>query len=220
MKDSTGQNVPLACVDPAFGQLLLGFDLRALDRHTGVVCGLWPDMTLAYCNAAWSTFAAANGGGAAFAGRWQLGVNLLDAISGELHGYYRESFEACMASGEPWLHGYECSSVDEFRTYHLDAYPLIHGRGLLVVHSQVSQLLRPAVDRRLQPVVLADYLIDGLVYQCSNCRRIRRILPDGQEDWHWVPALVSEPPPETVYSLCSVCREYYYPDLGSGRQAF
>jgi len=48
----------------------------------------------------------------------------------------------------------------------------------------------------------------GLITQCCNCRRVRRLAEPSR--WDWVPAWVATIPPDTTSGLCPLCSEYYW----------
>lgn len=200
---------------PEFGSLLARFDRRALDDHAGAVFGLWADFRLAYVNAAWYRFAAENAGEPAISQRWSLGSVFMEAVPADLQPYYRYLFALANTRGRrvtaPLCHEYECSSPDTYRRFAMQVYTLDDFRGFLVVNS--LRLEHPhALDDAVAAPRAEDYQDDnGLVCQCSHCRRYRRRgLP---ERWDWVPAWVRRQPARTSHGLCRICFDYYYPKV-------
>ncbi|MDQ3034620.1 MAG: hypothetical protein M3Y87_19580 [Myxococcota bacterium] len=51
---------------------------------------------------------------------------------------------------------------------------------------------------------------NGMLVQCSHCRRVRRGDPSVTA-WDWVPEYVARPQPRTSHGLCAVCLDFYYP---------
>jgi len=194
-------------IDSAFGPLLEGFDLAALERDGAVIYGLFPDFRIGYVNDAYERFAVANGG-ARVVVDWELGANALAAVSGKIRAFYEEAFRRVLAQSQPWEQTYHCHSPDRYRTYRMRVLPLAGRGGLLVVHSNVADLPYPrasggAVDdaRYRDP--------NGRVTQCAHCRRVLRVAPPS--GWEWVASFVESTPANAASSLCDVCADYYYP---------
>lgn len=197
--------------DPRFAPYIRSFEQAGLADTEGTVFGLWPELTLAYLNAGWFEFAAANGGEPAISQQWGLGRSVLDAIRDPLAPFYRRAFQVTLSSGTPWQHEYECSSPTNLRRFVQHVYPLAGGAGLLVVHSLIVDCPHPRDPDVSEHPVAGDYVDEHrLVRQCMHCRRVRR---NGQRRrWDWIPAWVREPPENTSHGLCEVCFRYYYPE--------
>lgn len=187
---------------PAFAGLLRGFGEEQLERHSGAVFGLSRGLQLAYLNPAWFAFARDNGG-PGIVDEWGLGAHVLDAISGPARLLYEREYRRCLESGTTWQQDYECSTPERYRTFHMDVFPLRDGEGLLVVNSPVVD--RPHGESR-EPAPPDEGLYtdaDGLIVQCSFCRRVRRA--DGSEQWDWVPEWVADRPETITGGLCLPC---------------
>jgi hypothetical protein len=195
-------------IDSGFRPLLEGFDLDALDRDASVIYGLFPDFRLGYFNAAYERFAADNGGERILTD-WGLGAAVLTAVDGKIRDFYADAFRGVLAQGQPWEQTYHCHSPDRYRTYRMRVLPLQGGKGLLVVHSNVADLPYPekASDAPVDDARYQDE--DGLVKQCSHCRRVRRVAPPA--GWEWVASFVERPPSNVAPTLCDLCADYYYP---------
>ncbi len=195
-------------ITPGFVELLVGFDLTALEAETSVVFGLSADFAIAYVNPAWDRFAEANGGTGALRGAGLLGKPLGDALSNSVRTFFCEHYRLALREGRPWEHLFECSSPEQYREFLLTAFPLVDQKGLLVVSS-----LRVEVphDRTKCAPIAALYRDERQVFhQCAHCRRMRR--NDAAQSWDWVPAWVASPPPHTSHGLCSACTGFYYAD--------
>lgn len=48
---------------------------------------------------------------------------------------------------------------------------------------------------------------NGLVAQCSNCRKVRRA---DHSAWDWVPDWVKQSPGRTTHGICEVCVGFYW----------
>lgn len=194
-------------LDEAFGPLLRHHIREDLDAHDAAIYGLWPDLKLAYMNPAWSRFAADNDGEPRMSSRWGLGASLLDAIAPVLKGFYRDKLRACLRDETVWSHDYECSSPDRIRRFRQWAYPLEGRQGLLIVNALVVDLgrSRPKKDGR-DPETYRDG--DGLLHQCSHCRRVMD--PTQAQRWDWVPRWAAEIPAGTSHTLCPSCFGHYF----------
>lgn len=197
--------------DPSFERLLAGFYRQPLDQGDDVIYGVWPDLTLAYSNARWARFAIENDG-ADVLRRWTLGTSVRAAFGPDLDPFYTQAFAAVLATGTIWQHTYTCPSSRQTRWFNMRALPL--GReGLLVCHELVSavEIARPR-SRRPSAVLYRD--TNGLVTQCSHCRRVQvaAVQParSTQPDWHHVPAFIKRAPRRTTHGLCPICFMYHY----------
>lgn len=192
---------------PRFAELISEFGERLTD--SGAICayGLWPDFTISYISPGWFGFAAVNGGEPDISSRWNLGSDLLSGINGPLRNFYRRCFQRSLDEQRPWEHCYECSSAERFRWFHMVAYPLALAAGLLVVHS--LRLDRLHHQNRVTPATNPDlyYDHDGILHQCSYCRKTRR--NDRPEVWDWVRDWVSKSPPDTSHGICESCSGFY-----------
>jgi hypothetical protein len=204
-----------AVCSPQFVSVLDGLDVAAMDRHTGSVYGLWPDLSLAYLNPAWFRFSAENHGEPAISCRWSLGAPLMAAIPDPLQTFYTDLFTTALAqipipTARPLQHEYECSSASLYRRFLMTLYPLKSGAGLLIVNTLVTERNHDADSRPPQPANEALYVDqDGIMRQCAHCRRIQ--VTGNADLWHWVPAWVEHCPPSTSHTLCTFCLDYYYP---------
>jgi len=213
LKATSKQSLTKAC-DPAFARLLANHKAALLDSKATCIYGLWPDMRLAYFSPGWFAFAAVNGGMPVIAESWGLGSNAIEAIGGPLRNFYRRGYERCLEERRPWEHCYECSSATRYRWFHMISYPVKESRGLLVVHSLRAE--RAHTHESSGPVTKPELYIheDGMLRQCSYCRRMRRV--DAQGVWDWVSEWVSKPPGETSHSVCEACYGFYSESMDAG----
>lgn len=180
------------------------FNLPTLSDDPATVYALDADLRIQWVNRAWGEFARANG--ATWADdEWGVGARVMDAVPAVLRRFYASLFAKAQSSPLPVEHDYECSSPDlirRFRMRVMRAGP----SGLLVVNS----LMRESAAPRAAADMLARYeTADGLVVQCSHCRRTRR--REGQAaPWDWVPEYVARPNAQTSHGLCKICAAYHY----------
>lgn len=192
--------------------LARSFDIDALRGEDGVVVALDADGRITWVNDAWARFAVGNGGDGVLA-RHGLGTRYVDGIRGPLADYFARAFTLVRTSGEPWELEYECSSPETFRLHRMRVLPTAEA-GLLVEHATVEE--RPH-DRAPEPPLEAHYRDEaGLLVQCSNCRKVRRV-GDG---WRWIPAWVAGPPdPPVSHALCAACAGLYIERTRRARRA-
>lgn len=199
-------------VDERFRRLLEPFELSQLERASGTIYGLWPDLTIAYTNPAWRTFATKNGGGPAICKEWSLGRCVLGAIGEGLRPFFAYNFDRCIAEGRTWTHVYECSSPEHYCEHHMSVYPLRQQAGLLIVNSLVVEVLHTRLATL--PSLPTYENSKGLICQCCHCRRVRR--GDDNLTWHWVPEWVAKFPEKLTHGICPACLAYHYsPTIGS-----
>jgi hypothetical protein len=194
-------------IDVGFDRHLGAHRTDELDAERGCVIGLWPDGRIALLNRTWERFALENGGGHTLE-RWSLGSDLTAGISGVLRDYYTRAFDRVRQLGEPWEQTYQCNAPSRRREFRLRVLPL-ERRALLLVHSLAVDALLLEEDEPAQP---SRYLrSDGMVRQCSNCRRTERAAPPG--GWDWVRAYVTHPPLNITHGICETCIRQHYPEL-------
>lgn len=196
-----------------FAPLLERFDRRALDGNSSVVFGLWADYRLGYANTAWFHFAGENGGEPAISIRWPLGSSIMSAVPAILQPFYFNLYARAI-NREPRItapvsHEYDCSSAEAYRRFMMQVYALDHDRGFLVVNSLLIERAHDAGAAVPAPREEEYRDENGLLCQCSHCRRYRctRVA----ERWDWIPAWVRRQPARTSHGLCRVCFDYFYP---------
>ncbi|MFO0619349.1 MAG: hypothetical protein U0414_42565 [Polyangiaceae bacterium] len=179
------------------------FDRAALDEDPSTVIGVAPDLSIAYLNPAYWAFARANGARWG-TGEWGIGASLMAAVPPVLSGFYTDLFERARGTRQIVEHEYACASPDRERRFRLRVMPC-EGEELLVVHSLVHEAPHGTEGAS---VLEAHYGRNGVVTQCSHCRRVRRNTPPYA--WDWVPALVENPPANVSHGLCPPCVAYHY----------
>ena len=197
---------------PGFRDLLKTFELPVIEAHAGTVFGLWRDLRLAYFNPWWLKFAEENDGEPSISLDWGLGRSLLDSVPDILRPFYRDLYGNALQQGRlpPLQHEYECSSADLFRRFMMTVYPLRQGEGFLVVNSLAVEKAHDPHERKDNEPDPGTYIgDDGLIRQCSNCRRTKNAKEPNR--WDWVSAWVAEPPARTSHTLCAFCLAHYYP---------
>lgn len=201
--------------DPRYRGLLDElFGLDELAENPESVFAVDHEGRLVFLNPGWDRFARENGGHPQMAEAWGIGADYFSAISMPLRGFYRNLLERAPVRGEtltPRSHVYECSTASLFRQFHMQVYALPRNRGWLILNSLILE--RPH-DRASHPVHPPDSEryrdAQGMIRQCSHCRRIHD--PSDAARWNWVPAWVQRAPANTSHGLCPVCDRYYYPE--------
>jgi hypothetical protein len=178
------------------------FDADALVRDGSTIVVLDPDGKILWTNPAWERFARENGGH-----DLERFASYYAGIGPVLRGFYESAFANALLTGAVYVQEYECSSPDVFRKFHLQAMP-VAGKGLLLTHSLLVE--RPH-EHQQAPAAAAPpdrYRgANGIVVQCSNCRRVRRA---GEEVWDWVRDWVAASPPNTSHGICAPCLGFYW----------
>jgi hypothetical protein len=190
-------------------ELLAPCDLRTLEADPSTIYALTRDARIAWTNPAWDRFALDNGA-TWEAGAWGPGSALGDAIPEVLRIFYEQLHERAKHAADPVEHDYECSSPTVRRTFRMRLLRCTSG-ALVVVNALRRE--QPH-EGGAGPDDAALYVgAEGLVVQCSHCRRVRRVLdPDV---WEWAPSFVSAPEERLVsHGLCRICFDYHYPEMG------
>ena len=202
-----------ARIDPAFQKLLASFDEVNIEMHSSAVYGLWKDFSLAYFNPAWFAFAQDNGGEPSISEEWNLGRNVMEAVTSDLKefytGFFLSTFNDPRSQGYPKQHAYQCSSAHRYRMFNMTLYPVVVNQGILVVNSLVQEMPHPVTEvaREGNASVYTDS--DGLIHQCSHCRKVKNLQEKNR--WDWIPLWVRELPANIRQELCAFCLDYHYP---------
>lgn len=161
-----------------------------------------------YTNAGWTRFAVANGC-PGLASIQQHRWNILEVTDEPLRPFYQAAFSRVLAGGEPWTHVYECSSANVFRAFVMRVHALPEGSGLMFTNGVLVERPHTPTGQVARPQDGESYISgDGLITQCSHCRRVRRV--DSKGAWDWVPAWVEALPYNVSHSLCPPCLHYHY----------
>ena len=180
----------------------------ALDLSPLVSYALDAHLRVAYCNPAWSRFAADNDA-IELAGTGALGMDLC-GVTGPLHPFYMQAF-ARVDNGEAVLEFlYDGSSPQVYRQFQMRIHSLRPAGWYLITNLRVVERPHDA------PVTtgLGNYVnSDGQIVTCCHCRRSRRA--GDLEHWDFVSAHLERPLDRVVRGLCHVCHDYFYPEKGS-----
>jgi hypothetical protein len=184
---------------------LAPFELDSLERDPATICALGRDLRITYVNPSWRAFAQANGL-AWGTGRSTVGLPILEVVPGVLRSFHEGLFARVRAEERPVEHSYECSSPTLFRHFRMRIFPCEAG-GMIMAHSLVIEVPHSATP---SPALERVYRDDnGIIVQCSHCRRFRRA--DGSAQWDWVPEYVARSPENCSHGICRMCAPYYYP---------
>ncbi len=174
------------------------FEEASLVESRSTLVALAPTGEILWVNRAWWDFARANGGDEVPA-RFGPGASYFEGIAPPLRAFYKAALEGAMLDARPYEQDYECSSPDRFRLHHFRALPF--GRdGLLLEHSLVLE--RKHTD---EPFDLCEQ--DGVVRQCSHCRRVERT---ADRCWVRVGSWVAASPPNVSHGICPTCVGYFW----------
>jgi hypothetical protein len=178
----------------------------------------WPALVLDHggrivrVNQAWDRIAAGASGPVA---EQVLGTCCVDHIEGqELRGWYEALFARVLRVGERETHICDCNTPDRYRLFSTCFAPLRSERsgewaGVLVLTTLMDE---GAIGERYRigpPDELRYLCRDGLIRQCSDCRRVR-IAGSSPPEWEIVPEYVPTPRHNVSHGLCKLCRELYY----------
>jgi hypothetical protein len=188
--------------------------IHELAARPAPACLVDLDGTVLFLNDAWDRFARDCAGG--LVGEATVGLRLVEGIQGdEARRIVRALMEGVVQHGtgcRPMAVTTECNGPDVARLVTTQVGPVAAGTeliGLTVQHRIVRE--RPAAE--VYPVIelgeLDYHSADGVLEQCSCCRRTRR--PADPAEWDFVPGLVAAPPAETRLGYCPLCRELHHP---------
>ena len=188
---------------------LKGLDFETLENSAHSVFGLSNELKLNYFNIAWLEFARQNDGEPNISNRFPIGTPIDIAISGEFKTFFIENYKKVLREQKVWKYEYECSSPTIYRLFCQDVYPLKNGDGLIIVNSIKVEMVFNERFRKGSVVPASDYKqSNGLITQCSNCRKTKNVKIADQ--WDWVPLLVKKMPKNVSHSICPLCYDYFW----------
>jgi hypothetical protein len=174
----------------------------SFESDDAVIYALDRDDRLIHCNRAWDRFALENDG-ARVTREHQLHRCIFDAIPASLTPFYRELYAKVRADRREHTHVMECSSPQVLRRFHMSIRPFGES-GLLTVNALVDEIPQGETNRESD----ASYVDqDGIVTQCSHCRRTRNV--QQTDRWDWVPRFLRNDW-RISHGLCPVCVNYHY----------
>lgn len=194
----------------SFKSKLIGIDFNTLENSKYSIHCISEELNLIYVNPAWINFARENGANEVLLNNIPLGINITKAFNGEnTKNYYTENYLNVFKTGKPWRHEYECSTINEFRKFHQDTYPINKGSILVIKNTLNIKLPMEKIGRKVFKAVNKNYTdSNGFVTQCCNCRCTQRAKEP--EIWDWVPDWIENIPINFSHSICPVCFDYYW----------
>ena len=193
-----------------FPSKLNGIDFKTLENSKHSIYGLSKELNLIYVNPGWIYFAKENGVRENVLKKFPLGTSISKAFMGEkIKDFFIKKYTKVLETGKSWHFEYECSSIDEFRQFHQDTYPLKDGNGLIIVNALIVNLPMEHLGRKALKALDKRYVKStGFVTQCGNCMCTQRA--DKPEFWDWVPDWVEKIPNNFSHSICPICFDYYW----------
>jgi hypothetical protein len=193
-------------------------EVRILAHQRDPALLLDRDGVILFVNEAWDRFARENGGGERVASASLVGTRWFDHISGEApRRLHRLLFERAVrrlgpAAGGGVVQLNEANGPETARLVATHLEPIVGAGDVLTGVAVIHRLVRELPLAEVYPVVAGDEGRwrdeDGVVEQCSCCRRVRR--PEEPEEWDLVPGLVAEPPADASFGYCALCLELHY----------
>jgi hypothetical protein len=191
-----------------FPTQLVGINFATLEESKHTIVAVDETLMVTYVNSSWVQFANSN----AYSELTQipLGSSLIDSIAGrKIKDYYVTQYANILQTGEVWMHDYECSSRNEYRTFRQIAFPLKDGKGLILSNALRLKLPMQATDRKAHDAIEEQYIQKtGFIIQCTNCRHTLRA--DNSDVWDWVPEWVDKMPNNCNHTICQTCYDYYW----------
>ncbi len=202
------ETTPSHRIADGFADILYEANFAFLEGSPDPSFALDSSMCLAYVNPAYLTFGCANGGinsADTFTG---IGIFVGNFMNEPLRQFYLNAYTMVMENNKTWSHDYDCSSPSLYRRFRQSAYPLPQ-KGIVVINHLIEERTHTASSG--QPVKAIYLNKNGLIAQCSHCRKVRQ--SESNMQWDWVSEWVANPPSEITHSLCEFCADYYYKGL-------
>ncbi len=193
-----------------FPSKLSGIDFKTLEKSKHSIYALSEDLNLIYVNPAWVNFAKENGVKGTILKKTPLGEPITNAFVGEVvKSFYSENYMKVLKTGKPWRHGYECSTIDEFREFNQHIYRLKDGKSLIIINTLTIHTTMKEIGREAFNVSDNRYInTTGFLTQCCNCRCTQRA--EEPDVWDWVPEWVEKIPVNCSHSICPICYDYFW----------
>ena len=192
-----------------FKSKLVGLDFDTIENSPHSIFGLSKELKLIYYNTAWLQFSKTINDDSCISVNYPLGTSVEDAMSGTLKDFYIFNYKKVLNESKVWTHEYECSAVGVYRLFYQEVFPLKNGEGIIVVNSiRTEKNIQDVNTLELTNLKLEYTDLNGMITQCSNCRKIQRI--HEKEIWDWVPTFLSETHEHVSHSICPICYDYYW----------
>lgn len=191
-------------IDPSFKRHIDHIIVN-IERSNDSIFILDGDLNIVGYNDRYLNFAKTNGE-PDIEKKFGIGSCLLNAIPDTLQGYYRNSYMKSLVQNLVFEFDYHCSSPKEYRLFHQTAYPIPGRAGLVVTNHCIV-----AKEMNFKSLAFNEHYIssDGVVFQCTNCRKLKN--HTGENQWDWVPEALVNMHPDTSPTFCNFCLEHYYP---------
>ena len=192
-----------------FKSKLVGLDFDTIENSPHSIFGLSNELKLIYFNTAWLQFSKTINDDSCISVNYPLGTSVEDAMSGTLKDFYIFNYKKVLNESKVWTHEYECSTVGVYRLFYQEVFPLKNGEGIIVVNSlRTEKYIQNINALELTNLKLEYTDLNGMITQCSNCRKTQRI--NEKEIWDWVPTFLSETHEYASHSICPICFDYYW----------
>jgi hypothetical protein len=192
-----------------FKSKLVGLDFDTIENSPHSIFGLSKELKLIYYNNAWLQFSKTINDDSCISVNYPLGTSVEDAMSGTLKDFYIFNYKKVLNESKVWTHEYECSAVGVYRLFYQEVFPLKNGEGIIVVNSiRTEKYIQNVNALELTNLKLEYTDLNGMITQCSNCRKTQRI--NEKEIWDWVPTFLSETHEHVSHSICPICFDYYW----------
>lgn len=193
-------------IDQVFMKKILYLDLKLINESQDVIYIIDAKFILKAYNKAWVNFARSNKGEDVLI-KYPIGSMILDAFQGPFKSYFTKKYNDSLEFNKHFEHNYKCPTAEGDRVFRQFAYPLKGSIGLVISNHLVLE--KPHME---EPQEFTKQFVDddGLIHQCSNCRKIK---DPAKGAWLWVPSLLADPFPETSHGICPQCLDYFYPEI-------
>jgi hypothetical protein len=193
--------------------------IHELAARSAPACLLDLQGTVLFLNEAWERAVRDCTGG--LVGEASVGVHLAHSVLGDEGRRILRSLLDRAArqrpGGPPIAVTSECNCPAVARLVSTRVAPVCSGEELIGLSLQ-HQLVRERPPAEVYLVVDGSgrsyRAADGVLEQCSCCRRTRR--PGEPGEWDFVPGLVAAPPADTRFGYCPLCRGLHHPDGAVG----
>ncbi|MFW5968000.1 MAG: hypothetical protein ACOCV2_10805 [Persicimonas sp.] len=195
-------------ISPTFRAHFRAEELDEFDQEESVIYGLDGELRLSLLNDDWYRTARSAPGGEALLQKFDLGSSYVDALAEPLREFFTSHLEQSIASGKTWAFDYLCPTPSLRRVFRMQVLPIAGRAGCVITNACVVE--EPAPTGKTPPTDLQDTYRDnnGLITQCSHCRRVRR--PARAGCWDWLPSMVAHMPPRVSHGICPSCYVYFY----------
>ncbi|XOV91079.1 MAG: hypothetical protein ACFHWX_12800 [Bacteroidota bacterium] len=193
-----------------FQERLTKFDFNTLEESVDTIYALNSNLEFIYFNPQYIKFAQENGFKGDILEKFPIGSSIGQVLKGDvLREFYLQNYQKSLSENVPWTFEYKCSTPSIFRAYQQRTYPIVESECIVILNSLIAERpIREVFTHDHEPNEEIYLQTNGLIYQCSNCRRTQQ--SKDSEKWDWVSKYIEKMSLKISHGICPLCFDYYW----------